>query len=146
MYDIFLRLLAERGVTTADVCKATGISQSTLSNWKKRNNVLSSALLGKIAEYFDVSIDYMMGKETEKIHTTKSTIISGNAGVGKSSIIKKLTDILTEELDGSISFFPEKDDVKISDEAKQFALAYDQAPEDVKQMFRTWLKYSKPAP
>ena len=63
MYDIFVRLLAERGVTTADVCKATGISQSTLSNWKKRNNVLSPALLGKIADYFHVSLDYMMGKE-----------------------------------------------------------------------------------
>lgn len=145
MYDIFVRLLSDRGVTTADVCKATGISQSTLSNWKKRNNVLSPALLGKIADYFGVSLDYMMGKETDN-NTTDSTIISGNAGVGKSSIIKKLTDILTEELDGSIPLFPEKDDVKISDEAKQFALAYDQAPEDVKQMFRTWLKYSKPAP
>ena len=64
MYDIFVRLLAERGVTTADVCKATGIRQSTLSNWKKRKNILSPALLGKIADYFDVSLDYMMGKES----------------------------------------------------------------------------------
>lgn len=61
MYDIFEKLLAERGLTTADVCRATGISQSTMSNWKKRGNALSPKLLKLIADYFGVSLDYMMG-------------------------------------------------------------------------------------
>ena len=73
MYDIFVRLLADRGVTTADVCKATGISQSTLSNWKKRNNILSPALLGKIADYFGVSLDFMMGKD-DNFYPSEKTI------------------------------------------------------------------------
>ena len=41
MYEIFEQLLQKFGVTTADVCKATGIGQSTMSNWKNRRNLIS---------------------------------------------------------------------------------------------------------
>lgn len=48
MYEIFLKLLEEKGVTTADVCKATGISQPTISNWKKRRGKIGIATASKI--------------------------------------------------------------------------------------------------
>ena len=96
MYEIFMRLLAERGVTAAEVCKATGVSPSTISNWKKRNNVLSPVLLGKLADYFDVSLDYMMGKD-EKSENTDNVFgagqvrsisrLTGNGGTGKSRVL-----------------------------------------------------------
>lgn len=64
MYDIYEKLLALKGVTTADVCKATGISQSTMSNWKKRKNNLNAKNAQKVADYFGVSVDFLMsGKE-----------------------------------------------------------------------------------
>ena len=61
MYEVFEMLLGARGVNVADVSKATGISQSTLSNWKKRRNKLSADNAAKIANFFGVSIDYLMG-------------------------------------------------------------------------------------
>lgn len=60
MYERFLELLQKKGVTVADVCKATGINQSTLSNWKTRRNLLSMKNAQKIADYFEVSVDYFM--------------------------------------------------------------------------------------
>ncbi len=60
MYDIFEQLLQKFGVTTADVCKATGIGQSTMSNWKSRRNLLSAKNAQLIADYFHVSVDYLM--------------------------------------------------------------------------------------
>lgn len=63
MYEYFEQLLKERGLRTADVCKATGISQSTISNWKKRRNCLSPTNLKKIADFFGVSVDCLMGSE-----------------------------------------------------------------------------------
>lgn len=63
MYDIFEKLLIDKGLRTVDVCKATGISQSTISNWKKRGNMLNPATLKKIAEYLGVSLDYLMGND-----------------------------------------------------------------------------------
>lgn len=63
MYEIYLRLLAERGVKTADVCRATGISQTTMANWKKRRGKLGTKNAMLIAEYFGVSVEYLMGRE-----------------------------------------------------------------------------------
>ena len=60
MYDVFEQLLQKFGVTTADVCKATGIGQSTMSNWKSRRNLLSAKNAQLIADYFHVSVDYLM--------------------------------------------------------------------------------------
>lgn len=64
MYEIFEQLLQKYNVTTYQVSKATGISQSTFSNWKNRRNLLSPDKAKLIADYFGVSLDYLMtGKE-----------------------------------------------------------------------------------
>ena len=66
MYEVFEQLLQKFGVTTADVYKATGIGQSTMSNWKSRRNLISGKNAQLIADYFGVSVDYLMtGKEKE---------------------------------------------------------------------------------
>lgn len=64
MYDIFVQLCEKRGISGYKVCKDLGISQSVISNWKNRGNNLNSTTLRKIANYFDVSVDYLeTGKE-----------------------------------------------------------------------------------
>lgn len=66
MYEIFEQLLRTFDVTAADVCKATGIGQSTISNWKNRRNLISGKNAQLIADYFNVSVDYLMtGKEAD---------------------------------------------------------------------------------
>ena len=66
MYEVFERLLQKFGVTAYQVSKATGISQSTLSNWKARRNLIRGDKAQKIADYFGVSVDYLMtGEEKE---------------------------------------------------------------------------------
>lgn len=66
MYEVFEQLLQKFGVSTADVCKATGIGQSTMSNWKNRRNLISGKNAQKIADFFHVSVDYLMtGEEKE---------------------------------------------------------------------------------
>lgn len=66
MYEIYENLLTEKGVKTSQVCKATGIPQSTFSDWKKGKSSPKSEKLQKIADYFDVSIDYLTGKSEYK--------------------------------------------------------------------------------
>lgn len=48
-----------RGVTVAEVSRATGIAQPTLSNWRRRNSV-SADTVRKLADYFGVSPDYFV--------------------------------------------------------------------------------------
>ena len=64
MYAVFLQLLIETGKTVADVSRETGIGQSTFSNWKKRNNLLSAKNAKILADYFGVTVDYLMGVES----------------------------------------------------------------------------------
>lgn len=60
MYEIFSQLLHAYGITAADVCRATGIREQTISNWKRRGNYLSFEVAIVIADYFGVSLDYLM--------------------------------------------------------------------------------------
>lgn len=61
MYEVFERLCRDKGVRPSDVSKATGISAATLSSWKSGAYVPKAGKLQKIAEYFGVSVEYIMG-------------------------------------------------------------------------------------
>lgn len=61
MYEIFEKLLRERGVSAYKVAKATGISTGSLSDWKKGRSSPKADKLQKIADYFGVSVDYLLG-------------------------------------------------------------------------------------
>lgn len=66
MYEIFEQLLQSYGITAYKFCKDTGISQSTISTWKKKGNLINGEMAKVIAEYFHVSVDYVMtGEEKE---------------------------------------------------------------------------------
>ena len=60
MYEIFERLLRQAGVTAYRVSKETGIGASTFSDWKKGRSTPKQEKLRKIADYFGVSVEYLM--------------------------------------------------------------------------------------
>lgn len=63
MYETFQELLNKRGLKPFDVSKATGISSSTLTDWKKGRSVPKQDKMQKIADFFGVSVDYLMTGE-----------------------------------------------------------------------------------
>ena len=66
MYEYFEYLLQKFGVTPYKVSKETGVSQSTLSDWKRGISTPKNDKLQKIADYFGVSVEFLMtGKEKE---------------------------------------------------------------------------------
>ena len=68
MYEIFEKLLKEHGVTAYRVAKETGVTTATLTSWKQGKYAPKPEKMQKIADYFGVSLTYLMtGKEeTEK--------------------------------------------------------------------------------
>lgn len=58
MYDVFERLLNNGGMSVAEVCKATGISHSTMTDWKKGRTTPKLDKLKKLADYFGVPLSY----------------------------------------------------------------------------------------
>lgn len=65
MYEIYQRLLDEKGLKNSDVSRGTGISNMTLSDWKRGKTTPKTDTMQKIADFLGVSVDYIMtGKES----------------------------------------------------------------------------------
>ena len=74
------------GLRQIDVAKATCIDQKTLSNYETGKTNPDSYSLIRLADFFDVSIDYLVGR-IDSLHTT----------VSKEDIFKKI-DTIKQEL------------------------------------------------
>ena len=74
MYGIFEQLLQKHNVTSYRVAKEANVTQTSLSNWKSEKSTPSVITLQKIADYFGVSVDYLMtGKEEPVAKETSLT-------------------------------------------------------------------------
>ena len=64
MYEIFEQLLKQHGVTAYRVAQDTGVTTATLTSWKQGKYTPKPEKMQKIADYFGVSLSYLMtGKE-----------------------------------------------------------------------------------
>lgn len=63
MYKKFEELLKEKGLTTADVSRATGVAQTVFSNWKARGGDLSFGNLVKVAAFLEVPLETFAKQE-----------------------------------------------------------------------------------
>ena len=72
MYDIFMQLLQNKGLTPYEISKQTGVSQATLSEWKLGKSTPRPKTLKKLADYLGVSVSYLKGEpEIEKTPDTE---------------------------------------------------------------------------
>lgn len=63
MYEVFQKLCEGKGVTPYAVCKETGISKVTISDWKRGRSVPKQDKIQKLANYFGVPMEYIMTGE-----------------------------------------------------------------------------------
>ena len=69
LYERIEELCKLKGQSITTMCKESGASRASLSDLKMgRNQKLSAGTLSKIAQYFDVSIDYLLtGQPTYRV-------------------------------------------------------------------------------
>ena len=58
--EIFIRLCNEKGVAPTAACVEIGLSNATFSCWTE-TSIPRKATLMRIADYFGVSVDYLLG-------------------------------------------------------------------------------------
>lgn len=64
MFTERIKELANRdGITIAQMLRDLGMGHATFSAWVKRGTIPNGEALQKIANYFDVSVDYLLGKK-----------------------------------------------------------------------------------
>ena len=70
LYNRIEKLCQQAGVRVGTMCREIGIGTSVLADLKSgRKKSLSTVTISKIAGYFNVSIDYLLGADTEKAPT-----------------------------------------------------------------------------
>lgn len=63
--DILKKLRKARGYTSAkDFCKDIGISFNTYQNYESGSRMPTADMLIKFADFYDVTTDYLLGRET----------------------------------------------------------------------------------
>lgn len=71
-YDIFKQLCEDKGITPTKASVEIGFSKGSVSYWKKRYNEGNDAkpdsyTAAKIADYFGVSVDYLLGRTDDPV-------------------------------------------------------------------------------
>ncbi|MBQ7788574.1 MAG: helix-turn-helix transcriptional regulator [Clostridia bacterium] len=56
------RLRLARGLNQVEFAKAMGVSKQCISNWENDNVMPSIEMLVRIADFFNVSTDYVLGR------------------------------------------------------------------------------------
>lgn len=64
----------ERGIKQTTLCAAFGIAQSTLSSWENSIYEPDQNTTLKLADYFGVSVDYLLGRDAPTPAPTDNTI------------------------------------------------------------------------
>ena len=76
MWEYFEVLLKRNNLRISDVQKGTGIPYSTFIDWKAGRYTPKMDKMKKIADFFGVSVDYLMtGRETPKESTSGKGLI-----------------------------------------------------------------------
>ena len=66
MYQKYVKLRDEKGVSDYRVSEDTGITKSTFTDWKSGRSQPKLDKLKILADYFGVSIEYFINDETEQ--------------------------------------------------------------------------------
>lgn len=98
-YENYAKLKEAKGVNDFAVSKATGIAPATMSDWKNGRTEPKIDKLQKIADYFNVSLEYLMtGKDTEKVSDSgkKYYFSDETAELAQEALTNKKTRILLD--------------------------------------------------
>ncbi len=62
-YENFLALCNKKGIKPSRVASETGFNKSSITNWKKNGYTPKNEILVKIADYFEITVDELLGNE-----------------------------------------------------------------------------------
>lgn len=95
LYNRIEALCVRKSITITQMCKEAGVSRASLTDLKmNRKQSLSSATLSKIASYFGVTVDYLLGNEETK--SSPSTDNDAEAALDE-ELVKRLLRLTPEE-------------------------------------------------
>lgn len=71
-YDVFLSLCKKANIKPSKAAEECGINRSNVSLWKSKGYTPRGDALQALADYFGVSVDYLLGNEEKEKSTGES--------------------------------------------------------------------------
>lgn len=112
LYERIMELCKSRKITPYRMCKDIGMQPSVITDLKMgRRKTVHAETAGKIAEYFNVSTDYLLGKEKSPAIKPDDEAKSTN-GERAAEIIDRLPPAKQEEALNYLRFLAQQDSEK----------------------------------
>lgn len=113
LYETLTGLCAEKGVSGGKMCSDLGISRGMMTDLKMgRKKTLSAQTLAKIAEYFGVSVEYLLGKEQKEKPAKKADITDEDLKFALFHGTEGITDEMFDEVKRFAQFVRERENGK----------------------------------
>lgn len=64
-YDIYVGLCNQKGISPSKAAELVGLSRTSVVKWKA-GTIPSGATLNSLAQFFNVTVDYLMGNEQKE--------------------------------------------------------------------------------
>lgn len=80
--DRVFQIMRERGLTAAYVSKQTGISAGNFTDWKKGRAKPGAKAIERLAQFFGVSVDYLLGRSDDPNPRPEDAVIVRGDYVG----------------------------------------------------------------
>ena len=115
LYENILALCESRGIKGGKMCTDIGISKGLLTDLKMgRRTGVSAVTAQKIAAYFDVSVGYLLGEETEKApaESGKRSVSDDDIKFALFGGDGEITDAMFEEVKNFAAFVKAREEAK----------------------------------
>ncbi len=89
--DKIALLREKRGLTQEDLANKIGISRASLSHYEKNRREPDYATMTKLADFFHVSVDYLLGRTSEPTQVTDMAVrdFSENLELSDEQLLEK---------------------------------------------------------
>ncbi|EAD8810257.1 helix-turn-helix domain-containing protein, partial [Listeria monocytogenes] len=110
--DILMKLRKSKNLTQSDIAKILGVARTTYSSYEQNRRMPDAEIQIKIADYFDVSLDYLHGRSKNNIADTIAAHIDSNAS---EEDIKEILAYIEEKRKEHVN----EEEINITDAASQ---------------------------
>lgn len=117
-YEILSKLMDNKNVTKKQLSEILPIGKNQFKYWETKGNIPNGETLIALSDYFDCSVDYLLGRE----ETKKNAVLSvENSDINKLiDIYKQLTEEAQEEILSYAEYMTTKEtNLRKTDESKR---------------------------
>ena len=108
-FEIYSELCASKGESANTVAKKLSIASGTVSEWKS-GRVPRNTTLKKISQYFEVSVDYLLGKTDQKENPSDNSDLDEAKMREMCAVYSTLSPERQRQLDDYLAFLKSQQD------------------------------------